>query len=247
MDWKKIVAELFPQGHQIVESAQMLTGTAQVDHQLCQVIGTTAHTAIGVEIALAQANAVLSALRTGAQYPLLLLVDTKGQRLRRRDEVLGINRYMAHLGKCLQLAREQGRKVVALVYDQALSGGFVSSGMMADACYALPGARIWVMDLPAMARITKMPEEQLAALAINNPVFASGPHHFEKMGAIEAIWYGELATKLRAAFTNIDQVDRRSESGVHRGGRLVAQKVINAILSIPESVFTIRNDACHAE
>jgi hypothetical protein len=35
----------------------------------------------------------------------VILVDTQGQRLRRRDEMLGINSYMAHLGKCIELAR----------------------------------------------------------------------------------------------------------------------------------------------
>jgi len=38
--------------------------------------------------------------------------------------------------------RRQGHKIVGLVYDQALSGGFITSGLMADACYALPDATI---------------------------------------------------------------------------------------------------------
>jgi hypothetical protein len=86
--------------------------------------------------------------------------------------MLGINSYMAHLGKCVELARRQGHRVIGLVYDQALSGGFITSGLIADACYALPDATIRVMGLPGMARITKVPEERLTELARSNPVFA---------------------------------------------------------------------------
>ena len=59
MDWKKLADTLFPEGHAIVEQNEFLCGSAQVDGQAVAVIGTTNHTPIGVEIALAQAEAVL--------------------------------------------------------------------------------------------------------------------------------------------------------------------------------------------
>src|SRR2546427_144692 len=34
---------------------------------------------------------------------------------------------MAHLGTCIDLARRRGHRVIGLVYDQALSGGFIRS------------------------------------------------------------------------------------------------------------------------
>src|SRR5690606_28095277 len=151
----------------------------------------TEHTPIGVEIALAQAQAVLRTVRDHPGRPIVILVDTQGQRLRRRDEMLGINSYMAHLGKCIDLARRAGHKIIGLVYDQALSGGFITSGLMADACYALPDATIRVMGLPAMARITKVPEEKLVELAKSNPVFAPGAENYLRMGGVEALWEGE--------------------------------------------------------
>ncbi|MFX5808811.1 biotin-independent malonate decarboxylase subunit gamma, partial [Acinetobacter baumannii] len=114
-------------------------------------------------------------------------------------EMLGINSYMAHLGKCVELARRQGHRVVGLVYDQALSGGFITSGLIADACYALPEATIRVMGLPAMARITKVPEERLTELAKSNPVFAPGPENYLRMGGVAAIWNGDLAKALADA------------------------------------------------
>src|SRR4029079_5722865 len=114
--------------------------------------------------------------------PILLLIDTQGQQLRRRDELLGINRAMAHLGCCLHLSRRRGHRVIGLVYDQALSGGFITSGLIADACYALPEAEIRVMRIPAMSRITKLPEARLQELSQANPVFAPGVENYVAMG-----------------------------------------------------------------
>jgi malonate decarboxylase gamma subunit len=231
MDWKKLASTLFPEGHSIGEQNEFLSGEAQVDGQTVAVIGTTGHTPIGIEIALAQAQAILRTVRDFPGRPILMLIDTQGQRLRHRDEMLGINSYMAHLGKCVDLARRKGHKIIGLVYDQALSGGFITSGLMADACHALPDATIRVMGLPAMARITKVPEEQLTELAQSNPVFAPGPENYLRMGGLESIWHGDLAAHLRTALAQPVAGDQRSALGLQRGGRRLAQPVIDAVLS----------------
>ncbi|NGZ87280.1 biotin-independent malonate decarboxylase subunit gamma [Duganella aceris] len=231
MDWKKLADQLFPEWHAIVEQDDFLCGSAQVGGAAVAVIGTTGHTPIGVEIALAQAKAILRTVREYPGMPILMLIDTQGQRLRHRDEMLGINSYMAHLGKCVDLARRNGHKIIGLVYDQALSGGFITSGLMADACYALPDATIRVMGLPAMARITKVPEEVLTELAKANPVFAPGPENYLRMGGLEAIWEGDLAAQLQAALVQSTDGDRRSALGLQRGGRRLAQPVIDAVMT----------------
>ncbi len=231
MDWQTLAAHLFPRGHAITEADNFLSGSAQAGEQTVAVVGTTGHAPIGVEIALAQARFVLQTVRQHPGRPILMLVDTQGQRLRHRDEMLGINSYMAHLGKCVELARRQGHKVIALVYDQALSGGFITSGLMADACYALPDASIRVMGLPAMARITKVPEERLIELAVDNPVFAPGPVNYLRMGGLQDIWSGELAAQLEQALAASSGGDLRSLLGQARGGRKLAQRVIDAILT----------------
>lgn len=231
MKWQMLASRLFPQGHQITERDYFLCGTATVDHKIVTVIGTTGHTPIGVEIALAQANAILATIRDFPDRPIVILIDTQGQRLRHRDEMLGINRYMAHLGKCIDLARRRGHTVIGLVYDQALSGGFITSGLMADACYALPNAEIRVMGLPAMARITKVPEDKLTELAKTNPVFAPGAENYLNMGGIEAIWNDDLESCLIGALQRVDNADRRSEQGFNRGGRKLTQPVIQSVLA----------------
>ncbi len=231
MEWQTLASHLFPDGHDIAEQDFFLSGTAIVSGQTVTVIGTTGHTPIGIEIALAQAKAVLDTVRSHPGRPIVILVDTQGQRLRHRDEMLGINSYMAHLGKCIELARRRGHKVIGLVYDQALSGGFITSGLLADACYALPDATIRVMGLPAMARITKVPEERLTELAKDNPVFAPGAHNYLVMGGLEAIWDKDLAGNLQRALDTATQADRRSELGAARGGRKWSQRVVQAVLA----------------
>lgn len=231
MEWQALADALFPRGHSLTEKDNFLSGSAQSGEQTIAVVGTTGHAPIGIEIALAQARFVLATVREHPGRPILMLVDTQGQRLRHRDEMLGINSFMAHLGKCVELARRQGHKVIALVYDQALSGGFITSGLMADACYALPDATIRVMGLPAMARITKVPEERLIELAASNPVFAPGPENYLRMGGVQEIWSGDLAALLEQALGASASGDLRSELGQARGGRKFAQRVIDAILS----------------
>ncbi len=230
-NWANLMQALFADDFTMEQEGHVLHGTANVAGQTLALIGTCDNTPVGVEIALYQARLVLNVVR---QYPgrsILLLVDTQGQRLRHRDEMLGINSYMAHLGKCIELARLQGHKVLALVYDQALSGGFLSSGLMADACYALPQAQIRVMALAAMARITKVPTALLQSLAQENPVFAPGVENYWKMGGLASVWEGDLAQALVQALEEATPSDHRAQLGAMRGGRKLAYEVMQEISS----------------
>ena len=194
------------------------------------VLGTTNHAPIGVKLALAQARVVLDTIARHPGRPILLLIDTQGQQLRRRDELLGINRAMAHLGAAIDLARRQGHRVIGVVYDQALSGGFITSGLIADACYALPEAEIRVMRIPAMARVTKLPEEKLAALSLSNPVFAPGVQNYVAMGGVRALWQGDLPAALRDALRDTPTTDQRAQDGAARGGRQMSAAVVQRVL-----------------
>lgn len=231
MNWRDAASALFPQGHDIAEEGAFLAGTGRSGDSVFEVIGSTQHAEIGVELALSMAQRVLATVRNHPRRPILFLVDTAGQRLRHRDELLGINRFMGHLAKCVSLARTQGHPVIGLVYDQALSGGFLASGMMADLCAALPKAEIRVMNLPAMARVTRQPEERLRALAAKSPVFAPGAVNYVQMGAIDGIWQGDLAESLRDALSRAEGTDRRSEAGLARGGRVLAKPIAGRVLA----------------
>jgi malonate decarboxylase gamma subunit len=235
MNWEPLVQALFGNTHTVQRTGDVLVGTAELNGEVLAIVGTTDHAAIGVEIALAQAKAVLDTVANHPGRAIVLLVDTQGQRLRHRDEMLGINRYMAHLGCCLELARRSGHRVIGLVYDQALSGGFITSGLIADACYALPEAEIRVMRLPAMARVTKISESVLEALSVSNPVFAPGVENYVAMGGIRALWRGEGAEGVRgdllAALTDTSTIDQRAVDGALRGGRTLSAAVTARVLA----------------
>ena len=225
MNWNQLVTQLFGSYHGMRAAGDFLKGDVMFDGRPLTVVGTTNHAPIGVALALAQARVILDTI---AQHPgraILLLIDTQGQQLRRRDELLGINRAMAHLGMTIDLARRRGHRVIGLVYDQALSGGFITSGLIADACYALPQAEIRVMRLPAMARVTKIDEARLEELSASNPVFAPGVQNYVAMGGIQSLWQGDLRTELRAALAAPPGGDERAALGAQRGGRRLAAEV----------------------
>jgi malonate decarboxylase gamma subunit len=229
MDWRSATEGLFPQGHDVVEQRQMLLGSGRSGSVTFTVIGTTGHAEVGVEISLAMATAVLDTVRRHSGRPILFLMDTQGQKLTRRDEMLGLNSYMAHLGKCVAIARQRGHKILGLVYDQALSGGFIASAMGADVCGAVPEAEIRVMNLPAMARVTRIPEERLRELSKSSPVFAPGAVNYVRMGALDGLWDGDLAARLLEALDKADGIDHRAQWGLERGGRELALSVAQRV------------------
>ena len=231
-DWRELLEGLFGGAHDVRCESDFLRGTAEFEGQRVAIVGSAHHAEVGVELALAQARAVLDTVRDHPGRPLLLLVDTQGQRLRRRDELLHIARYMAHLGKALALARKQGHPIVGLVYDQALSGGFITSGLMADDCHALAHAEIRVMRLPAMARVTKIDEARLAELAQDNPVFAPGVRNYLAMGGVKSLWQGDpasLRAALRSALAERSTSDVRADDGAARGGRRLAATIAREV------------------
>jgi malonate decarboxylase gamma subunit len=161
MDWKTLATTLFGADHGIAQDGDFLQGTVSFEDEPVTVIGTTGHAPIGVRMALAQARVVLDTVARHPGRSILLLIDTQGQQLRRRDELLGINRAMAHLGMTIDFARRAASRA-GLVYDQALVGGFITSAHRR--CLRRAPGRDRVMRIPAMARVTKLPEE-VAALS----------------------------------------------------------------------------------
>jgi malonate decarboxylase gamma subunit len=231
MIWTDLTTQLFGADHDIIADGDFLSGSATFDGQVIDVVGSTNHAPIGYALALRQARTVLDTMTRHPGRAILLLIDTQGQQLRRHDELLGINRAMAHLGCCIDAARRRGHRVLGLVYDQALSGGFITSGLIADACDALPEAEIRVMRIPAMARVTKLPEQLLSALSQSNPVFAPGVQNYVRMGAVRAVWTGDLRACLRDALAHAPTEDRRAADGYERGGRRLAAKVVEQVLA----------------
>lgn len=229
MELTPLLDALFPLGHAVTREDDVLGGTATTAAGEVTVIGTANKLEVGVDHALALAATVLASTRAHPHRPIVMLVDTAGQRLARRDEMLGINSYFAHLARTLDLARRRGAPLVSLVYGESVSGGFLSFGLMADRIFALPEAQVRVMDLRAMARVTKQPLEKLQALSQGSPVFAPGVENYVRMGAVEAVWEGDLAQALVVALKTPATGDQRRARGAERDGRLLARDVAAAV------------------
>ena len=232
MEIDSLLGDLFPNGHDVRRNGELLLGSGRVAEEDVAVIGTADGIAIGCELALDLAAGILAIVANHPRRPIVILVSTSGQRLSRRDEMLGINRYLAHLAKCIEIARLQGHRVVSLVYSEAVSGAYLSFGMLADACFAVPDAEIRVMGLPAMARVTKIPQSRLEDLSANSPVFAPGVGNYLVMGAIDALWDRDLAGHLLAALREPSRGDTRRQLGQQRCGRnqaaIVAERIRHA-------------------
>ncbi|PPV05487.1 malonate decarboxylase subunit gamma [Xanthomonas bromi] len=229
MELNRLLDQLFPRGHVIARNDDVLTGSATTAAGEVTVIGTANKLEVGVDHALALAATVLASTRAHPQRPIVMLADTAGQRLARRDELLGINGYFAHLARALDLARKRGARLVTLVYGESVSGGFLSFGLMADHIHALPDAQIRVMDLRAMARVTKQSIDTLQALSKSSPVFAPGVENYVRMGAVESLWDGDLAQALLDALAAPADGDQRRALGAQRGGRTLARDVAAAV------------------
>jgi malonate decarboxylase gamma subunit len=209
------------------------TGSARVGDERVNIIGTANRAEVGADLCLRMAGAVLDAVRRRPGQAIVFFLDTQGQRLRRRDELLGLNGYMAHLAKCCEIARQRGHPLLSVVYGEAVSGGYLTTGMMADACYAVEDAEIKVMNLPAMARITKVPLERLETLATESPVFSPGADNYFAMGHLREVWRSDYANRLALALAELRRKphmeDDRMTEGLARGGRRMAAGIAQRV------------------
>lgn len=224
---------LFGRGqHHIALDGDFLGGTATIGDREAVIIGTRNKAAINSGISLKVAGAILAATHEDATAfrpprPLVFLVDTQGQELSRHEELLGLNGYFAHVADCCELARNQGHSMTTVIHGEAVSGGFLAFGLMADRVCALPEAQVRVMDLRAMAKVTKIPYDKLLVLAEESPVFAPGAENYWRMGAIHELWRetDDWNCCLTAALAQTERDDGRARLGFARGGRELAAPI----------------------
>ena len=229
------------EGHQVRIDGHFLAGPARIGERPVAVIGTWDAAAVDGDLALAVSRAVLAvvaedAAAGGPPRPIVFIADTQGQELSRREELLGLNGCFAHVARCVDLARRHGHTTLTLIHGQAVSGGFLAFGMLADRVVALPDAQVRVMDLRAMARVTKIPLERLESLAVDSPVFAPGAENYSRMGAVHEMWpHGaeDWDARLAGALAATEagpRSDERARLGAERGGRTLAAAVTAEVL-----------------
>jgi malonate decarboxylase gamma subunit len=227
MTLAEILSSLFPDGHDVVLEHGLLFGHGTRPHGRALVIGVDGRAPVGVDEAAWLSRKVLEALRAGGTDPVLVLVDSDSQRMSKRDELLGLSEFLAHLAKCLIYADAQGHHTVGLLYGHTAAGAFIATALATRTLLALPGADPAVMDLPSMARVTKLSIEVLQDKAKSTPVFAPGLENLAQTGGVSRVLdpRAPLAAQLETALTAMAAgtppraSDTRDQLGKERQGR----------------------------
>lgn len=235
MTLDEVLAALFPTGHAVKRGPHgTASGTGKVaGHGDVAVIGIVDGTPLSVDGALVLAGHVLDLVARGGADALMVLVDTSSQNMARRDELLGLNEFLAHLSKCLTLAAAEGHYTLGVLYGHAAAGAFISTALSTKVLAALPGAFPSVMDLPSISRVTKLPLETLTELAKSTPIFAPGLDPLFATGAVTEKW--ELATVQKQLGDALSRkptgfTDGRDTIGLERKGRLQARAIATRVI-----------------
>jgi malonate decarboxylase gamma subunit len=227
-----ILASLFPDGREIRNDKGLVFGSAALrSGAKVLVIGVADRTALGVDEAIRLAGYVLESLDQGSG-PILVLVDSDSQRMSKRDELLGLNEFLSHLAKVLIHADMNGRPTIGLLYGHSAAGALLATGLATRVLVGLPRADPAVMDLPSMAKVTKLSIETLQEKAKSTPVFAPGLSNLARMGAVHVTWNDavSLADQLEVLLADMpDAHDRRDMLGKERGGRLKAAEIAERV------------------
>lgn len=222
MQLAEILRSLFPAGYELGAEGALIAGHGSLaGGGRIHVLGVTEGMFLGVEEALWLARRVLAIGRAPDATPMLLLVDSGSQRMSRRDELLGLNEYLAHLAKALILAELAGHGSIGLLYGHSAAGAFIATGLATSALVALPGATPTVMDLPSMARVTKLSVDFLREKAATTPIFAPGLDNLARAGAVLQVWDAgkPLDLQLASCLSALPAADERDRLGEARGGR----------------------------
>ena len=229
-----VLGSLFPVGHATTVADGLIFGQGPLSGGgQAHVVGVVDTTALGVEGALALAGRVLEIASGADKDPILVLIDSSSQRMSRRDELLGLNEYLAHLAKALLLAEVGGHRTVGLLYGGSAAGAFIATALSTGVLAALPGAHPAVMDLPSMARVTKLPIEVLKEKAEATPVFAPGLDNLAKTGAVHQTWDSarSLSDQLAELLAVPAGDDERERLGLERGGRPKAAGISERVIA----------------
>ncbi len=237
MQTELILKQLFPNQLDYKIDGHVIKGAAETALGPVRIVGTVNSAAINQQIAIEIAAEILDIIALEQKTPVVFIVDTQGQDLSRADELLCLNRTFAHLASCVDLLRRKQHPNLAIIFGEAVSGGFLSYGLMANQVFALETSQVKVMDLNAMSRVTKIPVERLQSLSQSSAIFAPGVENFFKMGAIAEIWQDLKADlivdALRQQHAQINTYldDERRKIATQRQGRPLCNKVIEAVLS----------------
>jgi len=217
----------------IVVKDSLMTGYAEAGGREVCVFGTCDGTYIDNAAALRLAAHVIDCIENHRKAPIVMLVDSAGQEPNRTAEMLGLASYFGHLLSCLQLARQNGHKLITIATGKAIGGAFICYGMFGDRIDALESASVGLMPVEAMSAVTKIPVPVLTKLSKTMPSLEFGAKPFSLLGGVEEVWAenDDFPAKLAAAIGAATTDDTRAALGKKRGGRKLALDVRNRVLA----------------
>jgi malonate decarboxylase gamma subunit len=236
MTLDKILASLFPNGHDVVLDHGLLAGKGILSNGASiAVVGVDGRTAVGIDEAARLSSHVLGVVKRGGDEPILVLIDSDSQRMSKRDELLGLNEFLAHLAKCLIFADTLGHRTIGLLYGHTAAGAFIATALATRVLVALPGAHPAVMDLPSMSRVTKLSFDMLQEKAKSTPVFAPGLDNLAQTGAVATTLNPDrsLSDQLQNVLAQpIAHQDTRDRLGNARHGRPKAADIAERVYGL---------------
>ena len=134
----------------------------------------------------AQAVAVAQALGRWlpAQAPLVVVEDSPGHATTRGDEVLGVSEYLAAHAARLALLQMEGHAALGLLTGCGHSAAFFVNALQAAVLDVFAGARIEAMAPEAIARVTRLPAGQLAAVIEDDALMGQPVRHLAAWGGV---------------------------------------------------------------
>jgi malonate decarboxylase beta subunit len=197
------------------------------------VIGLIGGAPLGLDACLTLSRELTAVTAEAPGRPILILVDTIGQKMSRSDELLGLNQAIGHLAQTIVLARHCGHRVVTLLLGKAAAAAFIALVLVAERVVALPEAEPTVLSLAAVARVTKMPLAELERLSRMMPVLAPGLEPMQQLGAVQEVLPASPALKQRLETLLLaDHLDQPMDAPAAHPYRALIARVQSLVASV---------------
>ncbi len=147
-------------------------------------------------VAVAIAQAISGGLPP--RSPLVVVDDSAGHAATRIAEAVGVSEYLAAHAARLAVLQWEGCAVLGLLSGRGHSAAFFVNALQAGTLDALAGARIEAMAPEAIARVTRLPADALAALIEEDAMMGQPVRHLAALGGVARIHAGMTGPELRA-------------------------------------------------
>ena len=183
---------------QPVDRAGWLARLADEGAWLCRPIGAGTFGPLDAHGLDAALLAHLAVPARGESPMLILMGDSRGHEVSLAAEALCVAQYLALHAAVLALLRTEGVRLIGLLSGVGHSAEFFSHVLQASQVCALADARVVAMEPAAVARVTRLPQSELAALIEGDALLGHPVRHFARWAGMETILPEATADRLLA-------------------------------------------------